>query len=280
MNKTLRVGTFNVRWANPDDGQHRWDLRKERLFNLLRGWGPDVLGLQEPLLPQLHALRQAHPDYESVAVGRDDGLEAGEFCPVFYRAARFERLEAGTFWFSETPDTPGSLGWGSRHPRICTWVRLRERENKERENGAAFYVYNLHWDHESQPARENSARLLLNRIHARSAADPVIVLGDFNAEADNPAVARLVEPGSPVPISVLSPEQLSQSGTFHGFTGESSETPIDHIFLSPEWEVLDAEVLRGDGKRPFPSDHFPLAATLQIASASSGSSASRINTRA
>ncbi len=258
MDKTLSVGTFNVRWANPDDGEHQWNLRKERLFALLRGWGPDVLGMQEPLLPQLEALRRALPDYDSVAVGRDDGLEAGEFCPIFFRAARFEKLEDGTFWFSETPDTPGSMGWNSRHPRLCTWVRL-----KEQENGEAFYVYNVHWDHESQQARDNSALILLDRIRRRASADPVLVLGDFNAEAGNPAVARLAAPDSPVPASALSPEQIAQMGTFHGFTGNTSETPIDHILMSPEWEVLSAEVLRGDGRRPFPSDHFPLAATLR-----------------
>ncbi len=262
MSNALKVGTFNVRWANPDDGEHQWDLRKARLFALLREWEPDVLGMQEPLLLQLDALRQALPEYECIAAGRDDGHEAGEFCPVFYRAARFERLDNGTFWFSETPDMPGSMGWGSRHPRLCTWVRL-----KERGPGEAFYVYNVHWDHESQEARNNSALILLDRIRRRSSAVPVIVLGDFNAEADNPAVARLAGPDSPVPKSVLTPKKILQIGTFHGFTGEASETPIDHIFVSPEWEVADADVLRGDGKRPFPSDHFPLAATLQLSSA-------------
>lgn len=253
----LRVGTFNIRWANPDDGEHRWELRQARLFALLHSWNPDVLGLQEPLLLQLDALRHALPDYESVAVGREDGLNAGEFCPVFYRASRLERLDTGTFWFSETPDAPGSMGWGSRHPRLCTWARLREKAS-----GEAFYVYNVHWDHESQEARDNSASILLDRIGRRSAPDPVIVLGDFNAEADNPAVSRLAAPDSPVPLSALTPERILQAGTFHGFTGETSETPIDHILLSPEWTVANAEVLRGDGLRPFPSDHFPLAVTL------------------
>lgn len=257
MDNTLQIGTFNVRWANPDDGEHRWDLRKERLLALLREWGPDVLGMQEPLLPQLEALRQALPEYESVAVGRDDGSVAGEFCPVFYRSARFALEETGTFWFSETPDAPGSMGWGSRHPRICTWVRLRER------GGEAFYLYNVHWDHEAQEARDNSALILLDRIRRRPTADPVIVLGDFNAEADNPAVARLAAPDSPVQASVLAPPQILQFGTFHGFTGEALGTPIDHIFVSPEWKIQSAAVLRGDGQRPFTSDHFPLAAVLQ-----------------
>ncbi len=257
MNEALRVGTFNVRWANPNDGEHRWDLRKERLFALLHDWRPDVLGLQEPRASQFDDLRQALPDYGSVAVGRDDGERAGEFCPIFFRRERWERVSDGTFWFSETPDVPGSQSWGSSHPRICTWAELRERGSDK-----TFRVYNLHWDHESQAARENSALLL--RGFLRAVSVPIIVLGDFNAHADNPAVAHLTQPGSPVAHSAFSTEQQQEPGTFHGFTGTATEPPIDHILLSWDWEVVSAEVLYGDGTRPFTSDHFPVAATLLL----------------
>ena len=144
----------------------------------------------------------------------------------------------------------------SSHPRICTWIELQERGS-----GETFRVCNLHWDHESQAARENSALLL--RSILRTVSAPVIVLGDFNAHADNPAVAHLLQTDSQLTQSALSPEQQSKPGTFHGFTGTPTEPPIDHILLSPEWKVLKAEVLYGDGRRPFPSDHFPVAATLQ-----------------
>ncbi len=108
MNDILRVGTFNVRWANPDDGEHQWQRRRARLFALLNEWGPDVVGLQEPRAAQLDDLRGALPAYDSVAVGRDDGERGGEFCPIFFRRERLERVTGGTFWFSETPDVPGS----------------------------------------------------------------------------------------------------------------------------------------------------------------------------
>ncbi|MGI4791028.1 MAG: endonuclease/exonuclease/phosphatase family protein [Janthinobacterium lividum] len=254
----IRIGTFNVRWADPKDGEHIWDLRKSRLLEGLRAWAPDVLGLQEPVLHQLSQIREALSEYASAGIGREDGLEDGEFCPIFYRSDRFELAEGGTFWFSETPEMPGSRGWGSWHPRICTWVRLKERGSEE-----AFYVYNMHWDNESQTARENSVKILLDRIGRRTHADPVIVMGDFNAEADNAAVAQLSAADSPVAISALSSVHAEPTGTFHGFTGTPTGMPIDHIFLSPEWRVLDAEVLYGDGERPFLSDHFPLAATLR-----------------
>ncbi len=97
----------------------------------------------------------------------------------------------------------------------------------------------------------------------RTVNGPMIVLGDFNAHADNPAVVSLTQPEARLAQSVFSPEQQRQPGTFHGFTGTPTEPPIDHILLSPEWEILKAQVLYGDGKRPFPSDHFPAAATLQ-----------------
>ena len=256
MNKALHVGTFNVRWANPGDGEHQWELRRTRLFTLLNEWNPDVLGLQEPRAAQLDDLRQALPEYDSVAVGRDDGERAGEFCPIFYHRERFECIGSSTFWFSETPDVPGSQSWNSSHPRICTWTEL-----KERGNGETFRVYNLHWDHESQAARENSALLLRGIL--RTVAGPFIVLGDFNAHADNPAVVHLLQPGPRVLQSALSPTQQREPGTFHGFTGTPTEPPIDHLLLSPEWKVLKADVLYGDGRSPFPSDHFPVAATLR-----------------
>ena len=254
---TIRIGTFNVRWDDPNDGANCWDWRRGRLLDVLRAWEPDVLGLQEPRRFPLDQICQALPAYAMAGVGREDGQEAGEFCPIFFRRARFGLAGSGTFWFSDTPDTPGSRTWGNWHPRICTWVCLREQES-----GLVFYVYNLHWDNESQIARENSARLLLDRIHQRPTADPVIVMGDFNAEADNAAVARLRAADSPVPVSALRTAHPESSGTFHGFTGEAPGTPIDHIFLSPEWEVGEAQLLHGDGKHPFPSDHFPVAATL------------------
>ena len=95
MNDVLRIGTFNVRWANPNDGEHQWQHRRARLFALLHGWQPDVLGLQEPRASQLDDLREALPEYDSIAVGRDDGKREGEFCPLFYRRERLERIADG-----------------------------------------------------------------------------------------------------------------------------------------------------------------------------------------
>ena len=254
----LTVGTYNVRCDFPGDGEQRWEYRESRFLDQVRAWAPDVLGFQEPLRLQYDHIRQALPEYASVGVGRDDGRSAGEFCPIFYRKNRFDLGESGTFWFSETPEVPGSSDWGNRNLRICTWASLREQNT-----GTSFYVYNLHLDHESQPSREKSVDLLLRRIRERETQAPVIVMGDFNAEPDNFALARFSS--SPVPTSALMSVPGAAAGTFHGFTGTVEGGPIDHIFVSSEWVVESARVIPGDGLQPYPSDHLPVSATLSLA---------------
>lgn len=256
LQTTLSVGTCNVRWDCPDDGPHRWALRRGRLASLLRSWSPDVLGLQEPYAYQLAFLREALPEYDTVGIGRNDGAEAGEFCAILYRRDRLELVDSGTFWLAETPDTPGSIAWGARHPRICTWAQFVEKETR-----AAFSMYNVHLDHESQAARDNGVALLLERIRLHSASGPVLVTGDFNAEPDSPAVRHIQDASDPPLANALAsvPE-----GTFHGFTGSALFGPIDYIFHSPEWQVQSAQVLHGDTERPYPSDHFPAGAVLQL----------------
>jgi endonuclease/exonuclease/phosphatase family metal-dependent hydrolase len=257
----LHVGTFNIRGDTPVDGPQQWEFRRDRLLQLIRDWSPDLLGLQEPFFPQLTDILRGLPLYDWVGCGRDDGHEQGEFCPILYRRERLAVAESGTFWLSEAPDTAGSKGWGSRYPRICTWARFVDRET-----GAAFFHYNLHLDHESQSARENGMLLLLERIRLRGSADAVLVTGDFNAGPNNPALALLRAPSSPAARDTYLEIHKHESsiGTFHGFTGVAREDRIDYIFVSPSWQVFDARILQGDGKRPFPSDHFPVTATLLL----------------
>jgi len=261
----IRVMTFNIRYGAADDGENRWEKRRELVFDLLRREKPDLLGVQEALRFQLNEIRAALPVYAEIGVRRDDGRAAGEHSAILYRTSRFRAAEHGTFWLSETPDVPGSMSWGADLSRICTWGRFVERST-----GAAVYVYNLHLDHQSQSARLHSVGLLIERIHARSRADPVIVLGDFNAAEDNPAVRRLCEASADAggtarfvdTFRVLHPDERDV-GTFTGFRF-STGAKIDYIFAPQDLPVLDAAILRDLPNGRFPSDHFPVTATLRF----------------
>ncbi len=269
----LRVMSFNLRYGTANDGDNSWPLRRELLFRVIRDYGPDVLGSQEVLRFQLDELREALPPYGEVGVGRDDGKAAGEYAAILYRTDHLRLLDHGTYWLSDTPGDPGSASWGNTIPRICTWARFADTES-----GIAFYVYNLHLDHQSQPSRERSVELLTEHISSREHSDPFVVTGDFNAGESNAAmrylrgeVARAHEESTEAPQSlgmrdsfrVLHPEQ-TEVGTFNGFDGITSGEKIDAVLMSGEWEVRQAEIIRAEEDLRYPSDHFPVVATLAL----------------
>jgi endonuclease/exonuclease/phosphatase family metal-dependent hydrolase len=257
----VRAMTFNIRYGSAPDGDNAWPLRRDLTFRVIHDFAPTVLGVQEALRFQLDEIARELPQYDEIGVGRDDGVEAGEYSAILYDRRVLTVLEHGTFWLSDTPSEPGSATWGNRIPRLVTWARFRNR------SGLAFYVFNTHWDHESQPARERSAALVLERIARRSAPDPVLLMGDFNAGEDNPAFRALLSSDSAGgrlhdTFRILHPD-APETGTFHAFRGDRTGDKIDAILASPEWRVLDAGiVLLREGGR-YPSDHYPVTATLR-----------------
>ena len=253
----LTVMTFNIRYGTANDGDNHWLKRREQLFALLRDQQADVIGLQEALNGQIEEILQAVPGYAYVGVGRSDGRRAGEYAAILYRTARLHVRRSDTFWFSDTPGVVKSTSWGNQIERICTWAYFEDRE------GPAFYAYNVHLDHLSQPSRERSVALLLARIGARDPRAPVVVTGDFNAGEDNPAAVamrgsfhdsfRVLHPGA------------TEVGTFNGFKpGQTAGDKIDFVFVEPGVEVLDAAIVRSSLDGRYPSDHFPVTARIRL----------------
>jgi endonuclease/exonuclease/phosphatase family metal-dependent hydrolase len=262
----IKLMTFNIRYGTAPDGEHSWNLRQDLVYSLLEKERPDILGLQEALNFQIDAIITHLPDYRRLGVGRDDGDTLGEYSAILFRSARFRPLESQTFWFSDTPEVPGSKSWGNSITRICTWAHFSDDST-----GLPLYVYNLHLDHQSQPSREKSVALLIQRIGARKNDDPVMVMGDFNAGEDNPAIQALEEfkePGSRAlmfadAFRLLHP-QAQEVGTFHAFTDQPGADMIDHIFITKSFSVSHADILRDHPPGRYPSDHFPVAATVAI----------------
>lgn len=276
----LTIMTFNIRYGTADDGDDSWDKRRDLLFQVIRDEEADIVGVQEALRFQIDQIVQAVPGYAFVGVGRDDGREAGEHSAILFKRGRLSVRDSGTFWFSDTPEKPGSTGWGNRITRICTWARFRDT------GGESFYVYNVHLDHESQPSRERSVQFLAARIRERAhgtgaaepaakSGDPVIVTGDFNVDEQNAAMRWLLGeagalPGAGAPgvelvdtFRVLHPDARGV-GTFTGFAfGEIDERKIDYVLAGPGFSVREARIVHTSRDRRYPSDHFPLVATLQ-----------------
>ncbi|GAB4113205.1 MAG: endonuclease/exonuclease/phosphatase family protein [Acidobacteriota bacterium] len=260
---TVSVMSFNIRYGTAPDGEDSWDRRRDLVCDVLRQANPDFVGLQEALDFQIDQILAAIPGYAAVGAGRDDGARKGEHSSILYRDDRWQVDVSGTFWLSDTPGVPGSRSWGNRIPRIVTWGRFVERST-----GDSLWLFNTHFDHQSQASRERSAELLARRIDARNPRDPVIVTGDLNAGEDNPAVLHLLGGERGVPrlvdtFRVLYP-QAREVGTFHGFKGGTTGAKIDYVLAEPGFQVLEAAIRRDHRDGRYPSDHYPVTATLAL----------------
>lgn len=249
--KEVELVSYNVRYASRGDfGFRSWKNRGPKVVDFLKERGASVVGLQEVLVGQLRDLEKGLDGYGRVGVGRADGKEGGEFSPIFYNTELWEVGESGTFWFSDTPDQAGSVGWGTRIPRICTWARLLDGEGK------GIYVFNVHWDHRSGESRVKSGRLLRERISGRKFKDdPVVVMGDFNCVTGSAGMKALVGDGD------LVKENATKFKTFHVWAGWMRKgLAIDHILTSPGLRVKKAEVV-GNGRA---SDHHPVSVVVEV----------------
>lgn len=266
MPAPLRVMSFNVRYGTARDDDNSWPNRRQFVIETIRANNPDVIGLQEVLEFQARELREALPDYGFVGVGRDDGVNQGEFVPVMYRKTLLQPVDCGYCWLSPQPDCPGVKGWDAACPRMLTWVRLGFRRSPLN----SVHVINTHFDHVGQRARLGSARVI-RRMTDALGGKPVIVTGDFNCG-----------PGSP-PYEVLTGDRgnlaelhdahaalgLAETdvGTYHGFQGKRSGQRIDLVLFNRRFEPLDSTIDRRTFEQRYPSDHFPVTATLRLLSA-------------
>lgn len=248
----ISVMSFNIRYDNPKDGINAWAFRKEALVKLLNRYQPDFLGVQEALIHQV-AFIQENTHYQYIGVGRDNAKEAGEFSAIFYDAAKFELISENTFWLSETLHTV-SKGWDAVLPRICSYGKFRNREKQEE-----IYIFNTHFDHIGQKAREMSARLILEQMRSLDfEQSKMVLMGDFNTIAQSKPLAILskhLQESSQV--AQQKPENLK--GTFNGFQNNSKlSLRIDYIFTH-NLTVLSYKHL--EDKREdnlWISDHLPV----------------------
>jgi len=256
----LSLMTYNIRYATVNDQENQWEKRKEYLSQQVDFYAPDVFGIQEGLLSQLTFLNEALPSYTFIGVGRDDGKQKGEYCAIFFNEEKIQLLDERTFWLSPTPDKV-SKGWDAALERICTYARF-----KDRVSGKVFLVFNTHFDHIGELAREKSAELIVQKVaEINKDDDPVIIMGDFNLNEKSKAITYL----SSVFNDTRIVSETSPFGPFGTFTGFEFHEPvkdrIDYIFCSKEnISVKKYGVLTDSKDSKYPSDHFPVLVEINM----------------
>lgn len=257
----LKVMTFNVRYDNPDDGPQNWHNRKENVIKMLHFYDLDAIGMQEVLAHQLEYFKTNLPEFGFVGVGREDGVDKGEFAPIFFKKSRFKHLDSGTFWLSTTPNTV-SKGWDADLERIATWAILEDRDS-----GKEMLLINTHFDHRGNLARIESARLLKQRIESLAGNRPVVLTGDFNLTPDAEGIQILT--GNELGYSLKDTKFLAKftygpDWTTCGFDNRPFEDRkiIDYVFVEGIGEVLRYAVLAEMLNELYLSDHCPVLVEL------------------
>lgn len=270
------VATYNLRRSG-DKGIYSWKVRFPQLLGVIATRRFDLIGFQEVNPDQMADLKSGLYGWEAIGTGRNaDG--GGEASPIFWRADRFEKLGGGMFWMSETPEKPGSRSWNAQFPRVCSWVKLRDRVT-----GKSFAYFNCHTDHASIRARQESMRLVLRRIKEYADGLPVVFGGDLNDEVVDDRLRAQVEKRDGTKLSPATPDHpVNIVKTVLKDSFEITETPhmgsdwtdngyrkkhvkrIDYLFVSDGIRVLTHETTCDRPNGIFPSDHESVVARLVL----------------
>lgn len=259
------IMSFNIRLDTPNDGENRWDNRKNEAINVIKLYDTDILGAQEVLYNQLRDMHKGLKDYAYVSAGRENGKKKGESVPIFFKKDRFTLINSGHFWLSQNKDEIGSIGWDGSHPRISTWVILEDKESQKQ-----LFVINVHLDHMGQEARQKGCFLLLDQISTLSEDRPVIMLGDFNAlRTDEPIriLSNNQDPRSLKDTRTFTKETYGPEWTFHNFnrTPIKDRINIDYIFFKGNVDVIRHSVVNESlNYGRCLSDHCPIISTIKL----------------
>lgn len=270
--KTFEVVTFNILgdWDERDGAA--WDEREAGVAATIAAARPDVVGLQEVTYAQrasldarLAGLRRI-PFIEharQIFPHTDDPLNT-----ILYSPERFRLAQHGVFWLGLDSARP-SRDWEAAFPRCAVWARLVDLADE-----SPLLFVSTHFDHDSELAREESARRILGFLEEQArdnAAAPAIVVGDFNTDASLELHGRLKQgpPGLRDAWEETNggPSAPYEDGTYHDFTGKALTEVgrIDWILFNGPITPLKVRRLEEAIGGRYPSDHFPLAATFRRA---------------
>ncbi len=256
--RTIKVMTFNLRFANDDDGADGWDRRREQVIRLVERYDPAILGTQEGMQSQLSYLERQLTGYTMNAEKRTWDSRS-QYPTLFISKKHFLITESGERWLSKTPKVHLSKDWDSAFPRMMNFAALIPKAG-----GSVIWAAVTHLDHVGATARYEQGRLLAQ--WAQSKRRPVILMGDFNDSPESPLHRLLAgaDTGLCDTWEKTGGKAGPESFTHHGFKGIPQQSRMDWILASAHFEVLDSRIIRDNEGGYYPSDHFPYMALLKL----------------
>ena len=173
----LRCGPMG---SNRDGEENRPCYRQFRIHKQIMQYDPDVIAFQEYTTGWAAMLPDALPGYTIVNKWRNCALDQRktydlESAPVAYKTDKYEELDRGWFWFSETPEKSSACYEPNTEPRITIWVKLRDKAT-----GGEFIFGSTHFPLTVYSIIK-SGRQLNDWMAALPEGTNAFVLGDYNA---------------------------------------------------------------------------------------------------
>ena len=250
---TLRVMSFNIRCTNV--GRDSWEDRIDIVTETMVKSEADSIGVQEATPEWMATLKETLTDYDYVGVGRDDGNNQGEYAAIFYLKDKYNLVDSGNFWLSETPEKP-SLGWDAACTRICTWAVLENKETKEQ-----YLHVNSHFDHEGIVARRESVKMILSFISEYKDL-PVVFTADMNVQEGSENYTQFIQE---LYDTKYEADDNMIYLTYHDTKPSKHQGDIiDYVMINDNFNALSYKVVTAGIDDRYVSDHFPVYADLVV----------------
>jgi endonuclease/exonuclease/phosphatase family metal-dependent hydrolase len=258
--QNLAVMSYNIRLGSVDDGANHWNIRKQKLVDLIKYYDADFIGVQEAQVPQLEFIKQNNPQLDFIGLPRSEDDNA-EYSAIFYKKDQYKILEQKTSWLSETPEKV-SKGWDAAYNRIITYGLFQDKKTKK-----TFWVINTHFDHVGKVARQKSLELIDQLIQdlTKKKNVPTFFMGDFNMNHDDASVKYIQN--KYLDTRLNAELVYGPNFTWEDFKFNVKGTEIlDYIFYKKNEKVTCKSFNTIDDFYDFkyPSDHLPILAKFLI----------------
>lgn len=275
----LNTMTFNIyNWDTGDD-------HLGRIQSVIKTNAADTIGFQEiteEWIDRIMADEEISAMYG--CVGADRGDHTHEQAAIFYRKDKFDLIDSGTRWLygedgSVGSDTVGGLvndvaeltnGGTKLYYRVYTYALLERKNDHQKMVFINTHLELSNYTSVTYPDEESIKNKQIDYVlnfakEMQAAGYPVILTGDFNAQATSVVGKKILAAGfvrtEAEAKTVIGTEVTDTYKNEDRWIGKG----IDHIYLLAEkghcesYTILNKKIMR-----EYPSDHLPRIATCVI----------------
>ena len=260
----LMLMSFNIKSSSD------WGDRKGGIVSMIKGEGPDIIGIQEVNELDTWDLYTEGGGKQPWNYLKDNLSDYSSYRPstktnaILYKSSVVELSNTGFFYLGNDPSASGSSNSWDDYERTVLYGIIRDKAT-----GRYFFYVNTHFPL-NQTGQTNSAALLESQIKSLNSNDyPVIMAGDFNCVIGNSCWDSIKTWMNNTRYSAAEVYSIENRDlyTFNAY-GDSSKArnKVDHIWVSKSitvnYYITLTQEIRKYGSESYLSDHYPIIATI------------------